>query len=135
MAEFWRALRTLKALQAEQQAAMTTQLRALEVKPAPVPTLERTSARAGAAAQQDAARLEACRTPNEPDATATSNKPEPARQPQGSETRLRQAGPRRNPNAREPGQSLHEAAALWRPNECMVRPRSASAEWLAMGSA
>ena len=88
MAEFWRALRTLKALQAEQAAAELQ-----EALRAPVPPLRpATRPRLGDGAQ-----------PNEPERRSASA-PEP---------RLEYA----LPEWPRPGGALHEPAAPWTPNE------------------
>ena len=91
MAEFWRALRTLKALQAEQAAATDLRMaapatvRAQPLRPAARPEIAHRPA------------------PNEPERHSESP-PEP---------RLEYVLPDRP----GPGGTLHEPAALWTPNE------------------
>jgi hypothetical protein len=94
MAEFWRALRTLKALQAEQAAG-------LEMSAGGIP--------------QPSGRAVQCRTtPRRP---RTRNEPRPQAQPDEPE----RAAPSRpeyvvtEPSL--PDRMLHEPAALWLPNE------------------
>jgi hypothetical protein len=94
MAEFWRALRTLKALQAEQA-------RAPEMSAGRHSAAERT-------APTPAARIAPCRNPNEPRAQAQPDEPE------------RAAARRLAYLPSEPGAgggTLHEPAAAWLPNE------------------
>ena len=95
MAEFWRALRTLKALQAEQAAAEL-----------PVPVPVRAQSSRSAARPAYAATLE----PNEPERL-----PEPR-----AERRLEYV----LPDSPAPGPVLHETAAPWTPNEPEPRPGS-----------
>jgi hypothetical protein len=98
MAEFWRALRTLKALQAEQAAT------GLDVAaPAPV-------------------RAQPPRPAAHPEIADRPGPSEPERCPASP--------PERHleyvlPDLHQPGRALHETAARWKPNECMVRPGSA----------
>jgi hypothetical protein len=103
MAEFWRALRTLKALQAEQ------------------PTLRDMSAEGYPAAERTAppppAQMAPRPIPDRPAARQNTNEPRPPAQPDEPEG----AAPRRleyvvaEPAISEP--MLHEPAALWLPNE------------------
>jgi hypothetical protein len=99
MAEFMRALRTLKALQAEQAAATELHVAA----PAPVP----------AQPPRPAARAQMARRP-EPN--------EPERRPEARpEPRLEYVLPDRP----APGRTLHEPAAPWTPNEPEPAPARA----------
>jgi hypothetical protein len=95
MAEFWRALKTLKALQADQAAANEPALAALPVDVRPKPPAARPAAR-----------------------------PPLARRPRPSEPE-RGAGPRLDyvmPDRPVHGHALHEPAAPWLPNEPETGP-------------
>jgi hypothetical protein len=119
MAEFWRALKTLKALQAEQADGLQT------------------SAGGHAAAERTAPAPPAqiARRPmsDHPEARRNTNEPRPQAQPDEPE----RAAPRRLECAATelsiPHRMLHEPAALWLPNEpesgragCTGRRRAAS---------
>jgi hypothetical protein len=98
MAEFWRALKTLKALQAEARAAAAAAAEVPERHAAP-PALVRTQAPRPAARPKDAQR----RGPNEP-----------ARRPDAGPVRGLEYVP---PDPPASGRTMHEPAAPWTPNE------------------
>jgi hypothetical protein len=102
MAEFWRALKTLKALQAEQPAVCDTSAERY-------PAAERTDAR-------PPAQMVRRPTPDRPAPRRNTNEPRPPAQPNEPE----RAAPRRLEYVAEPSlpeRMLHEPAALWLPNE------------------
>jgi hypothetical protein len=129
LAELWRALRTLKALQAEQ----STPARAVETEPAAVLLLQPKGRRAGAAtlrAQEGAGEVQPRALPIEPEARAKPGESAPAlppapelEQPPAGPARARTNEPespalalahlRRGPQPNEPGPALaqREAAA------------------------
>jgi hypothetical protein len=102
-----------------------------------LPTLVRYRAAAHAEFARSLRTLKALQAEAAKTGAAEAARPPLADRPQPSEPeRAAEARPEYVlPDRRASGRTLHEPAAPWLPNECMVRPRSASAEWLAMGSA
>jgi hypothetical protein len=125
LAELWRALRTLKALQAEQKA---TPMRAHDAEPAPVLVFEPRRGRVGVARAPDqgTAEVEPRGNPIEPEARGkparSAAEPPPAGPARARPNKPKQppAGARVRPNEPDPGRNLHQAAApaFERPDPC-----------------